>query len=80
MTNWFENLVYLTRNTSLTPEAIDSMSWYEYEMFFMTLSKALEQEAEKQKQQEKINNRQANPMNSMGQQMRNWFGSKLNKH
>lgn len=53
MTNYFDNVVYLTRNTSITMTELDDWSWFEFEYYITSLKQALEKEAEQKKKEQK---------------------------
>lgn len=52
MTNYFDNVVFLTRNTSLTLTELDNWSWFEFEMYIIHLKQALDKEQEENKRQQ----------------------------
>lgn len=70
--NWWDNTVYLTRHTSLRPQDINDLSWFEYEMYLTTLKGQLDKEAEAHKTEEKKQQKAAN-FNSIGSQMKSWM-------
>lgn len=58
MTNYFKNVVFLTRNTSLTLTELDNWSYFEFEMYLHELKEALEAEKEERKKQQVQEQRQ----------------------
>lgn len=76
MTNFFDNVVYLTRNTSVTLSEIDHWSYFEFEMYLHSLRTKLEQEAKEAKQRER---EQAAKDASMRAQMRAYMKNSYKK-
>jgi hypothetical protein len=64
MTNYNDNLVFLVRNTSLTPSEVNTWSYFEFEMFLHTLKEQLDKEAAEKKKQQKADMRQQASMRS----------------
>lgn len=70
MTNFFDNVVYLARNTAVTLTELDHWSYFEFEMFLTSLMTKLEQEAQEAKKRER---EQAAKDASMRAQMRSYM-------
>lgn len=73
MTNYFSNVVFLTRNSSITLSEIDGWSYFELEMYMHAFKQALDQEKEEQKKQAAADAKQSA---SMRAQLRSYLKSK----
>lgn len=62
MTNYFKNVVFLTRNTSITLTELDNWSYFEFEMYLHELKQVLDNEAEQRKKQQEKEQRQQSSM------------------
>lgn len=62
MTNFFDNLVFITRNSSITLTELDNWSYFEFEMYMTKLNQQLEKENEEAKKRQKEQERQQNSM------------------
>lgn len=70
MTNYFDNLVFITRNTSITATELNSWPYFDYAMYMHSLSETLKKEEEHRKRQKEAQDR------SMQSQMQKY----LRKH
>lgn len=72
MTNYYDNLVFFIRNTSLTPDAIDNLVFYDYEMILSVLKRKLDDEAANSKQEQGFSSK----FNSMANQMKSFMSGR----
>lgn len=73
MTNYFDNIAFLTEKTSLTPSEIDSWTFQQLELYIASLKKKLEKETASQQNQSTNN-----PFSSVSKQLQSYF-NKLRK-
>lgn len=70
MKNYFKNMVFLSRNTSLTLTEIDNWSYFEFEMYVTELTETLRQEDTERRKKER---QQTSEQNNMQHQMNNYM-------